>query len=86
MRNTETLVGFACWSLFCVWVGMLAPGNEVTTRCDPMLEDGRRIVRTGPGPDDCLYERKALELSPVEHGRAKRAQERMTAIKERKRT
>lgn len=82
MRNAETLVGFACWSLFCVWVGMLAPGNEVHSRCAPELADGRRIVRMGPGLDDCLYERPRQTLSAVELGRAIRAQKRMSAVKE----
>lgn len=81
MRNTETLVGFACWSLFCAWVGTLAPQDDPGPQCAARM-DGRRLVRTGPGPLDCLYERPALSLPTVEQIRAAQAQKRMNNVKE----
>ena len=49
--------------------------------CAQATEDGRRLIRSGPGPTDCLYERPRVSFGKVEDGRIARAQRRMERVK-----
>ena len=70
-----------CVALACFAFGMGYQAPREPPGCAQVTEDGRRLVRSGPGPLDCLYERGRGSFGKIEDGRAHRAQRRMEGVK-----
>lgn len=73
-------------AVFCVALASFAfvmgyQAQREPQGCAHSTEDGRRLVRSGPGPLDCLYERPRGSFGKVEEGRITRARERMARVK-----
>lgn len=81
MNDSLADVAVFCVALasFAFVMGMQAPREP--QRCAEALQDGRRLVRSGPGPMDCLYERQPASFGKIEDGRIAKARSRMGAVK-----
>lgn len=79
----DSLADLAVFSValagFAFVMGYQAPREA--PGCAQVAEGGRRLVRSGPGPSDCLYERPRASFGRVEDGRGERAQRRMERIR-----